>query len=176
VAACPDSRVASGKLEAFVVERLREVGRDPEVLRAALDADEKDRESRRPELVGEMRRLGAERARLTSERESLVDAVAQGGSAGAILLPRWEEADRELAEIAQREADAQRELAALDAGAIDQEDLKAALEDFEAVWAELFPKERARMLALLLERVEFDAQAGDVAITFRRGGPRGVAR
>ena len=35
---------------------------------------------------------------------------------------------------------------------------------------ELFPKERARILALLLERVEFDANKGEVAITFRPGG------
>ena len=176
VAACPGSRVASGDLEAFVVERLREVGRHPEVLLAALDADAKDCEARRPELVGEVRRLGAERARLASERENIVDAVAQGSSASVVLLPRLDEADRELTDVAQRESEAQRELAALETGDIDQDELTAALEDFEVVWAELFPKERARLLTLLLARVEFDAQAGDVAITFRRGGPQGMER
>ena len=37
------------------------------------------------------------------------------------------------------------------------------------MWSELFPAERARVLALLLERVEYDAQKGEVAITFRAG-------
>ena len=41
----------------------------------------------------------------------------------------------------------------------------------EPVWAELFPKERARLLALLLERVEYDADQGEVALRFRAGGP-----
>ncbi len=42
------------------------------------------------------------------------------------------------------------------------------------IWAELFPQERARVLALLLECVEFDAEFGEVEITFRPGGPRAV--
>jgi hypothetical protein len=42
------------------------------------------------------------------------------------------------------------------------------------LWAELFPKERARLLGLLLREVEFDADSGEVAITFRAGGPQAV--
>jgi hypothetical protein len=44
-----------------------------------------DREARRPELVGEVRRLGAERARQASERENLMEAVAEFDAA-------WQEA------------------------------------------------------------------------------------
>ena len=38
------------------------------------------------------------------------------------------------------------------------------------------PAERKRVLTLLLERVEFDATEGEVAITFRPGAPRGLTR
>jgi site-specific DNA recombinase len=53
--------------------------------------------------------------------------------------------------------------------------LGAALADLEPIWEELFPAERARILALLLERVEFDGAGGEVAITFRPGGPAALA-
>ena len=53
-------------------------------------------------------------------------------------------------------------------GTIDAGELLA---DLEALWEELFPAERARVLSLLLERVEFDGAGGEVAITFRPGGP-----
>ncbi len=54
------------------------------------------------------------------------------------------------------------------------DELRQALEDLEPVWAELFPAERSRVLALLIERVEFDAEAGEVAIRCRPGGPAAV--
>ncbi len=62
----------------------------------------------------------------------------------------------------------------LEPGAVDAAELSTALQDLEPIWAELFPAERARLLDLLLERIEFDAPSGEVAITFRPGGPRAV--
>ena len=84
--------------------------------------------------------------------------------------------DDELREVERREAEARGELAALETGAIDPEELRQALSDLEPTWAELFPAERKRVLTLLLERVEFDATEGEVAITFRPGAPRGLTR
>ena len=59
---------------------------------------------------------------------------------------------------------------------IDPKELRQALSDLEPTWAELFPAEQKRVLTLLLERVEFDATEGEVAITFRPGAPRGLTR
>ena len=58
---------------------------------------------------------------------------------------------------------------------VNADELRDALADLEPVWAELFPKEQARVLDLLIERVVFDAEAGEVAITFRPDGPRSLA-
>ncbi len=46
----------------------------------------------------------------------------------------------------------------------------------EPIWRELFPAERSRILHLLIEEVRYDAEAGEVAITFRPGGVRALAR
>ena len=62
-AACPGSRVAAGKLESFVVDQVRAIGRDPAVLEATLQADRIGRENRQPELVKEARRLPCGRVR-----------------------------------------------------------------------------------------------------------------
>ena len=124
---------------------------------------------------GETRRLTAERGRLESERRNLVDAVAKGnGDASPVLMERVAELDEEVGAIARRIEQVRGELVALELGAIDADELQQALEDLEPIWAELFPKERARILTLLLERVEFDAAEGEVAITFRPGAPRGI--
>jgi site-specific DNA recombinase len=168
---CAGSRVAAGEFEAFVFEQIRTIGRDPGVLEATLDADRRDREARRPELIAEVRRLAAERTRLETERKHVVEAVGEGGSGRHVLLQRLDELDHALSEAGHRASAARAELQALELGQVHPEELRVALEDLEPIWRELFPRERARVLALLLERVEFDAAAGEVALTFRAGGP-----
>jgi len=167
--ACPGSRAPAGALEGFVVEHVRAVGRDPGLLKAALDADRLAREERRPELQAAVQRLGQERSRLEAERANVADAIA---AEGASLVGQLKELDAELAEAELRLADARRDLAALDAGAIDPEELRRALAAFEPLWAELSVPERARALALILERVTFHAESGEVEIRFRPGVPR----
>ncbi|MEM7311169.1 MAG: recombinase family protein [Planctomycetota bacterium] len=172
-AACPGSRVAAGELEAFVVDRIRAVGRDPDVLEATIEADRREREERRPELEGELKRLRAGRTRLERERRNLTDAVA-GGKRDAGLLQKLGEIGLELDAAEVEVSAAERELDSL-SDDLDADELAAALADLEPVWAELFPVERARVLALLVERVEFDAETGEVEIRFRPGGPATLA-
>jgi len=166
---CPGSRAPAGALEAFVVERVRQVGRDPRVLEATIAADREDREARRPQFEAEVRRFSHERGRLEAERENIIEAIASGARG---LVTRLAELDAGIIAVDQRAGETRRDLVALDRGLIDPEDLRRALTDLEPVWAELFPKERARVLALLLERVVFEPESGEVAITFRPGGPR----
>jgi site-specific DNA recombinase len=168
-AACPGSRAPAGELEAFVVERVRAVGRDPSVLRATLTADRKAGEARRAELDADLQRLRQERGRLDAERRNVEDAIA-AGAAG--MVERLRAVEAQLAEVDQQVADARRDIAALDAGSLDPGELERALAEFEPVWAELATPEKARVLALLLDRVTFDAESGEVEIKFRPGGPR----
>jgi len=88
------------------------------------------------------------------------------------MVERLREVEAQLTEADRSLADARRDLAALDAGVIDVEDLRRALEEFEPLWAELSTPERARVLALLLERVTFNAETGVVEFRFRPGCPR----
>ena len=62
------------------------------------------------------------------------------------------------------------ELRALELGAIDPGDLQTAIADLVKMWPELFPRERARVLALLIEELRFDAPRGEVEIIFRPNG------
>lgn len=171
-AACPGSRAPAGSLEQFVVERVREVGRDPKLLRATIDADRRARRERRPELEAAVQRLGEERGRLEAERANVAAAIEAGGTS---LVGRLKELDAALAEAELRLSDARRDLVALDAPT-DVEGLRQALAEFDPLWAELSTPEKARVLAVLVERVVFDAAAGEVEIRFRPGGPRMLAK
>jgi site-specific DNA recombinase len=171
---CPGSRLPTKELEDYVVERIREVGKDPSLLAETIEAAKKNLEVRAPELVAEMRRLDAETRKLTGERKNLLDAVAHGGAGVGSLMTRLGEVDEALAAAGNRAEEVRGELAELNSRVIDENDLRAALEAFDPVWTELFPKEKARILHLLLEKVEYHAADGRVGIEFRAGGVRAM--
>jgi hypothetical protein len=58
----------------------------------------------------------------------------------------------------------------------DPDALRAALRELDGVWDALFPAERARVLALLIEQIRFNATTGDTAITFREGAPSAITK
>lgn len=171
--ACPGSRAPAGELERIVVERVRAVGRDPALVEATIEAARADAAQRKPELLTIVQAHEAEAKRLAAERRNLIHAIGQGTPA---LGERLAEVDRLLGDASQRAADARAELLAIDGRVVDEAALRSALSSFDPVWNELFPCERARVLALLIERVEFDHRSSEVEIRFRSGGPAVLGR
>jgi hypothetical protein len=105
------------------------------------------------------------------ERGKLVEAIGDGRPS---VLERLDAVDAGLARLDEEAAEIRNELVALDIGEVDPDELRAVLVKLEPLWAALFPVERTRLLGLLLERVEFDPDTDEVAITFRPGGPQAL--
>ena len=63
----------------------------------------------------------------------------------------------------------------LKAATVDEADLRKVLGMFDPVWDALFPHEKLRVLQLLIERVDYDAEDGRVSLTFRPTGIRVLA-
>jgi site-specific DNA recombinase len=72
-------------------------------------------------------------------------------------------------------AAAHRELDALRGQRIDADDLRAALASFTPVWDHLTSHERARVVQLLIERIDYDGGTGKIGITFAPAGVRMLA-
>ena len=160
--ACPTKSVPAGETERFVVEQVRAIGQDP-----ALAADVASRAQARSEA--EVHDLQAEDAAL---RRSLRDAAREvaacvGGADAprrlADLQDRIRAAESRLVEIATA-------LEAAGASHVTAEAVTAALRSFNGAWEGLNTAERTRLLALLIERITYDGEAGAMAITFRPNG------
>ncbi|MFO0493007.1 MAG: hypothetical protein ACK51T_11320, partial [bacterium] len=72
----------------------------------------------------------------------------------------------------QRLGEVEARLAEMDATAISRDEARKALKEFDGVWANLSPREQARVLKLIFTTIEYDADAATVAVTFR---PTGIA-
>ncbi len=152
---CPGSRIAAGEFEAFVVDRIRAIGRDPMLFKAVLEADQRERD----EFDSHARRVDADRTQLLDERTRLVDAIAQGTSGNGTLADRVGEINSEIESLVQPEMPEP----------LDTDSLRAALIEFDGIWNQLVAAERARAIALLIEEIRFDASEGEIEITFRPG-------
>ena len=169
---CPGSRVPLAKIESFVVEKIRSIGRDPSLVAETLNAVKKQLEDQRPSLETELKKLAADSKRLGSERENILQAIAHGGAGVSALVGRLGEIEEAIAKSLERESTVRAELAKTESNAIDESDLRVALEEFDAVWTELFPAERARVLSQLIEEIRFNAADKSVEIVFRPAGVR----
>ena len=174
--ACPGSRAPAAELEDVVVNRIRLVGTDPSVLVATLTAAQQARRAHEPELAAEARRLTGERTHLAAERTNLLDALQHGSVAANPIARRIAEVDEKLARLQERHDEVTTQLAAMANDTVDEAEVRAALQQFTAAWDELVPRERARVLRLLIDEVRFDGQAGEVTISFRDNGIRALGR
>jgi site-specific DNA recombinase len=168
-AACPGSHVPARVLEAKVVEQIRAIGRDPQLLDEVVRQMERELAEKRPELEGNLREVQQERERLEREQKRLVGAVADAQGGRKAIVAELGELAVALESKEAEEARLRAELEALAAGAVDRKDLRQALEEFEELWEDLFPGERARMLGLLVIEVQYEARQGEVRLRFRPG-------
>jgi site-specific DNA recombinase len=172
---CPTKSLPAGEIEKFVVDRVRAIGSDAklqtEVLRQARAATQEQADrlaSERHELEGDLRRSAAEVRRVAGS--------AARGKDKATVTASLADLQEQITVAEQRLAEVRAQQAALDRDRVDEADLTTALASFEPIWDTLSPREQARVVHLLVERVAYDGAEQKVAVTFRPGGIKVLAQ
>ncbi len=163
---CPSKSIPAAEIERFVVDRIRAIGSD-EDLRAATLAEATEQHA------ATIARLRTNESAHEKEARRLADEVKR--LAGTGDAERLADTHERAADVEQRLSEVRARIAATTGDRIDEGDLATALSLFDPVWEALFPKEQARVLRLLVERVGYDGAAGTLAITFRPSGIRALA-
>jgi site-specific DNA recombinase len=160
---CPTKSVPAGEIERFVVEQIRAVGRDPAVLEGTLRQMRQQQAKAAADLKTEQRVAERELARHHATLKKL--AAAPDADSLAAVQDNIRSAERRLLAIRQK-------LEGLDQQHVEPEQVRGALTAFEPVWEQLAPKEQARVIALLVDRIDYDGKEGTVSVTFH---PTGIA-
>jgi hypothetical protein len=58
---------------------------------------------------------------------------------------------------------------------VTEEEVAAALSSFDPVWEALSPREQARIVQLLVERIDYDGGEGTIEIAFHPAGLKSLA-
>ena len=170
--ACPDGKVAAHDVERQVVERIRAIGSDPDLIAETVRQARAQLDERRALLEAERRQLtiGVGRQKVTMKR--LLGAVSAGGdvsSQTADTKGRIETMESRVAAIGQ-------EFAAAEGCEIDARDVAKALVTFGPLWDALWPTERSRIITLLTEGITYDGREGSIAVRLRADGIRSISQ
>ncbi len=167
---CPCRSLPAEQIEAFVVDQIKRIGQDPALrsmtlakLREQADLKSQESESSLTVIERELTQVRADLNRAAADAATNPHATARLADL------------HEKAQALEREAASLRcELSEADAGAITKDGVDLALSDFDHLWATLSPKEQARLIRMLIQRVDYDARKGKVAITFHPLGLRSL--
>lgn len=167
---CPSKSVPAGELERFVVDHIRGVGRNPGVLAETI----RQVRAQSQNVIAELEReQGTLERNITRHTKALRQHLAATpGSNGADVARRQDELRRmeaRLTEVRERHLALSREL-------VDEREVVQALSLFDPVWESLTPREQARVVRLLVERVDYDGRNSTISVTFHPTGIKTLAQ
>jgi len=170
---CPYPSLPAGELEQFVVERIKEMTGDRNLLKDVITRAGEQLNRETQDLV-QRRKLRENRARRISEDiNDLTRSPAMHATPGvAAELARLQD---ELVEVEKEIGELNRQIVDLQHRMIDEDELTGALEAFDPMWDRLRPDERARLIHLLVQCIEYDGANDEIAITYHPAGLQAFA-
>ncbi|HQI27049.1 MAG TPA: recombinase family protein [Sedimentisphaerales bacterium] len=168
--ACPTKSVNAHDLETFVVDHIRGLGSDGEIVAETIRQVREKSEKRMIELERERRSLERKLRRLHAKLRELALMPAAPGSDVSLTADRLADLQDQIRSIEQRMTAIREEVLSLERETVDERDLVKALSIFDPVWESLNSRERHRVMHLLIDRIAYDGRDGSVTVSFRSLG------
>lgn len=165
---CPSASVPAPAIEGFVVDQLREVGRNSAVFRRVLHAAQEqittaidELKTQRGQAEDHVRAIHAE----IREIAPLAGTMGETADRLATLQDDLRDAEQEVTRVGSEIINLERRL-------VNDEQIAQAIEKFDPVWDSLSPTEQASVIHLLVEQVNYDGKNETVSVVFRASGLR----
>jgi site-specific DNA recombinase len=168
---CPSPSVPAREIERFVIEQVNCIGQDTDLLAETIEQCRYQQEESIKTLESEKLALERELRRLDDELRLLAARTGGNGVATdrmADVQDRIRVAEQQATEVRDQIIRRGREL-------VDSQEVAQACSLFEPVWDTLAPREQARILHLLIQRVDYDGVNGNISITFHPTGIKTLA-
>ncbi|MFL5240591.1 MAG: recombinase family protein [Gemmataceae bacterium] len=171
---CPSKSIPAAEIERFVVEQIKCIGKDPNLLHETLAEARALGSARVVELETERRGLDQEMGRLNAEVRKLSNQAVLSNTNTPVVSRLADLQDR-IRAGERRTTEINEQIIALGQGLVNEREVTLALSVFDPVWDALTPREQARIVQLLVERVDYDGAAGNVSITLHPSGIKALA-
>lgn len=167
---CPTKSIPAEEIERCIYERIRAIGSDPELLEETIQAAEKQIAEQVVQVEADIRTAEKQLTRVQMEKQDLLESIRQGGSVASKATERLDQVAKEMKSTSSHLSSLQHKLSDLQDQKIDTDDLTTAIAHFDPIWDVLLPRERIRIVRLLVRQVDFDGESGTLGITFQPTG------
>lgn len=159
---CPTPSLPAGEIEKAVIDEIRCIGQDTELLGETLRQARSQADEAITRLTEERRiiKRGLTRCHRDIRRAATqVPATSVTTNRIADLTDQIRESERRHAEIDKQLTDLQRDI-------VTESDVATAFADFDSLWTALTPREQVRLVNVLVHRVVFDAADSSIEVSF----------
>jgi site-specific DNA recombinase len=172
--ACSVRSVPAGAIEEFVVKQIRAIVARPEMLACVAELLQRQHSQRAPVIEQELAQLTGEHRRCREEGRRVLQAIGEGNARqSSMAAERLSDLDEQAHQFERRMAELRDELAVIERETVSPDEVQRAIALFEPIWDMLFPRERSRILHLLLESAVYDGTKGELELQFY---PLGISR
>jgi site-specific DNA recombinase len=163
---CPGGSLPAHQVESVVVEKVREVLKASQLLEEVIAKVRKRQGDVLKELEAETAAVTQELLKLrTSQKRALVSS--EDTVMLADLVRRIDEAEKRLEQLVKDKKTAEKTQ-------IDARLVGAEIDRFDGLWANLSPREQTKVIALVVQCVEYHADRGELKISFHDVGQKTV--
>jgi site-specific DNA recombinase len=171
---CPAKAIPAQPIEQLVIEQIQRLGHDPLALEQILTTVRQEDDARLAQLQAERGALERDLLRGQTEVRRLLAEVG-AGTPGAGVVSRLAELQEWVGQVEQRMARLRAQMEAARQERLDEAEAARALAGLDLSWEAMTPTEQARVVGLLVSRVDYDGAGGKVAITFHPLGLKTLA-
>jgi site-specific DNA recombinase len=171
---CPSKSLPAAQIEQLVVGQIQQLGRDPALLQRVLQQVRHEDDARLAELEAERGGLERDLVRWQGETRRLLAEVGSGEPGGG-AVSRLADLQARVGQVEQRLARIRAQVEAVRQQRLDEAAATQALAGLDPAWEAMTPGEQARLVRLLVSRVDYDGARGKVAITFHPLGLKTLA-
>lgn len=172
-ATCPTLSVAAKKTEDQVVDCIRKMGSDPALQEETLRQVQAEQKRQSSALKSERKALLPKLRRKQKQLKNLITVM--GGNGSSALHEELHELETAIGVLERRATEIREDLTKLESQTINKQHFKEALSLFDPIWHELFPREKERVMHLLVRRIGYGSEAGELDIAFHAAGVRALA-
>ncbi len=162
---CPYPSLPAGELEQFVIDQIKTTCSDPALLADVVN-QALEQLRRQMDDSKQARDFQVQRVKRINEDLGQLARMPDAPGAGAELATLQEELQKAEATL----LETHRQIAVLEERMVSRDELTGAFEAFNPMWERMEPDERARLIHLLVQNVEYDGAAGAITIMYHPSG------
>jgi site-specific DNA recombinase len=173
---CPTKSLPAAEIEKFVIEQIRCIGTDNQLLTETIEQAHAHNKKHIEELKREQSIKELELKRYNTEMRSLIGSDFQNIDADSPATTKLADLQDSIRIAEKCISNIRTEIIMLYQETVDEEELSVALSHFDPARESLSMREQARIIHLLVERVGYDGESETIALTFRPAAIKALAK